>query len=715
MSFETKSGSILNLFLDTEVEQYKIPKYQRAYSWTEEEVITFCEDLNEVCESNIDDYFFGAVIMIKDSKDKKTRNIIDGQQRITTFTILMSKLKNLCEQILQRIASDEEFSVMYEIKDDIDNKKAILSQCLEYNDSEGNKRYKLELSDTDKVFFEEYLKISRKKEILGALRVAIRNIEIKYNKYSNLDEIQDYTKKISETKDLMKNISTLIEKTKNINLEDLLNVSKDGLSGSEQEEIKEKIILSYLNKLEKEQIDVEKELRESKFTKGYYSNISLLRSFESKNMKNEPISHKRIMEAGKMIEKKIINPILDLEDLEEQVKELMEIIDSFTKKTYIVTIISSNEDTAYTMFQVLNDRGRSLGVVDLLRPHTLQMLESYGEKSNYFKEATKNWDNIAEKADCDKYMSVYLESYIKVSQNDKKIHNRYKKLFFDKKEDAVTIRNRIRDIEDKYEVYDNLNRGEWPYIDSNVDSWTKNRLREIVNKLKYKRCIPLLMAIYDECSEEDFVYALEIIDRVVFRYITICSKRPTKLTNVYESTIKYIRENKSFDREIFKENMKSLFEEDGASVIDFREKIKNGSLNYVPSRRDKILYFLTTIESYYVNDYLNYKILKNPNKTVVSNGKNIDIEHIYPQNALKSCKDENMDKIVNNLGNLTIIEDIKNKKLGNKPFEDKKKIYINEKLTITNIISKYKKWHEKEIEERENMYLDIAERIFTLD
>ena len=161
--------------------------------------------------------------------------------------------------------------------------------------------------------------------------------------------------------------------------------------------------------------------------------------------------------------------------------------------------------------------------------------------------------------------------------------------------------------------------------------------------------------------------------------------------------------------------MKSLFEEDGASVIDFREKIKNGSLNYVPSRRDKILYFLTTIESYYVNDYLNYKILKNPNKTVVSNGKNIDIEHIYPQNALKSCKDENMDKIVNNLGNLTIIEDIKNKKLGNKPFEDKKKIYINEKLTITNIISKYKKWHEKEIEERENMYLDIAERIFTLD
>ena len=42
MAFEAKPGSILNLFRDTDVDQYKIPKYQRAYSWKEEQVKAFC-------------------------------------------------------------------------------------------------------------------------------------------------------------------------------------------------------------------------------------------------------------------------------------------------------------------------------------------------------------------------------------------------------------------------------------------------------------------------------------------------------------------------------------------------------------------------------------------------------------------------------------------------------------------------------------------------
>ena len=100
MSFEAKPGSLLNLFRDTDVDQYKIPKYQRAYSWTEEQVKVFCEDLYYAYSNCIEDYFFGAVIMIKDSTNEKIRNIIDGQQRITTFTILIAQLRNLCEEII---------------------------------------------------------------------------------------------------------------------------------------------------------------------------------------------------------------------------------------------------------------------------------------------------------------------------------------------------------------------------------------------------------------------------------------------------------------------------------------------------------------------------------------------------------------------------------------------------------------------------------------
>lgn len=713
MAFVTKPENVFTLFRNGEADKYKIPKYQRAYSWTEDEVLTFCEDLNEICKSNTNDYFFGAVIMIKDSKEEKTRNIIDGQQRMTTFTILMAQLRDLCDYVSQKVIENTG-----EYNDDIHDKKSDLKSCLEYDISGGIKKYRLELSDTDKVFFEEYLKIvTTKKEVFKNLEIEIKNIERKYKLLSDLDNINKYLEKIKSTKNLNKDISKIVEESTSVLLEDLIRLSTDNLKESEKIKIKEKIILTYLDKLDRiEGIDLSFELKKGKKTKNIYENIILMRNFNRINIDNEPISHKRIVEAGEIIEKEIINEILDIEDLEEQIKKLINMVYLFLEKTHIVTIISENEETAYTMFQVLNDRGRSLGVVDLLRPHTLQMLESQNKINNYFEEATKAWDSIAEKSDCDKYMSIYLESYTKISRNDKKIHNKYKKCFFAKDKDAISVRNRIKDIEEKYEIYRKLNRGEWPYSDTKTDLWTQNRLREIISTLNYIKSIPLLMAIYDECKEEDFIYALEVIDRVVFRYITVCNKRPNKLVNIYNSTIEDIRAKKSFDKKEFKNNMKKLFDEPGASIDDFREKLlEKNVLDYTKNKRDKILYFLTTIESYYKKDYKEYEILEDPNKTVVSNGKNIDIEHIYSQTPLESYKDKEMDLLVNDIGNLTIIEDIKNKKLGNKPFEEKKSVYTEEKLTITNILDEYKKWKKKEIEERKNMYIDIAERIFTLN
>ena len=48
MSVNTIKSSILTLFREPQGSVYKIPKYQRAYSWTSEEVEEFCDDLNEL-------------------------------------------------------------------------------------------------------------------------------------------------------------------------------------------------------------------------------------------------------------------------------------------------------------------------------------------------------------------------------------------------------------------------------------------------------------------------------------------------------------------------------------------------------------------------------------------------------------------------------------------------------------------------------------------
>ena len=72
--------------------EYHIPAYQRPYAWTEEEAGTLFDDLYGFyqTENKAESYFLGSIVLIKD-KDSKA-DVIDGQQRLTTLTILFSTL-----------------------------------------------------------------------------------------------------------------------------------------------------------------------------------------------------------------------------------------------------------------------------------------------------------------------------------------------------------------------------------------------------------------------------------------------------------------------------------------------------------------------------------------------------------------------------------------------------------------------------------------------
>ena len=72
---------------------YDVPLYQREYAWTETEVTKMMTDLwDAFCKNAERNYYFGTLVVCP-KKDGKTLEVIDGQQRLTTFMIL-SKLLN---------------------------------------------------------------------------------------------------------------------------------------------------------------------------------------------------------------------------------------------------------------------------------------------------------------------------------------------------------------------------------------------------------------------------------------------------------------------------------------------------------------------------------------------------------------------------------------------------------------------------------------------
>lgn len=73
---------------------YRIPRFQRPYSWGEAQLEDFWDDI--VIE-NEEDYFIGSVVVFPGSEG--VLEIVDGQQRITTITIVLAALRDLFDEI----------------------------------------------------------------------------------------------------------------------------------------------------------------------------------------------------------------------------------------------------------------------------------------------------------------------------------------------------------------------------------------------------------------------------------------------------------------------------------------------------------------------------------------------------------------------------------------------------------------------------------------
>ena len=85
---------------------YQIPDYQRAYAWDKEQLSNLVDDLvNAYQNNNNEHYFCGSLVLIKNNKDERY-DVIDGQQRITTFIILSCVLRDFYGSNLGEKASD---------------------------------------------------------------------------------------------------------------------------------------------------------------------------------------------------------------------------------------------------------------------------------------------------------------------------------------------------------------------------------------------------------------------------------------------------------------------------------------------------------------------------------------------------------------------------------------------------------------------------------
>ncbi|WP_154569264.1 DUF262 and DUF1524 domain-containing protein [Helicobacter pylori] len=136
---EADSTTLLNFIKDNQKNQLVIPIYQRVYSWEKEQCKQLWDDIIKIGgDDKMDGHFIGSILYVLDSitHSDNTLLIIDGQQRLTTITLLLTALRN-------HLSDEDEFLEKF-------SHQKIQNDYLINSDKDGDKKFRLILSESDK-------------------------------------------------------------------------------------------------------------------------------------------------------------------------------------------------------------------------------------------------------------------------------------------------------------------------------------------------------------------------------------------------------------------------------------------------------------------------------------------------------------------------------------------------------------------------------------
>jgi len=163
--------------------KYTIPNFQRPYSWEVDECLQLWEDIEYFASNKKDGetYFCGCVILV-DGKSQQRDTIIDGQQRMTTFLLLLKSLLKIdgtnkrLERCVRIYDDYDNLSIDLRIESEVltDDAKELRTEVIEDRLGDNPKKYnRFEINYTSLLKAVEKWRRSKTAEEVAALVRAV--------------------------------------------------------------------------------------------------------------------------------------------------------------------------------------------------------------------------------------------------------------------------------------------------------------------------------------------------------------------------------------------------------------------------------------------------------------------------------------------------------------------------------------------------------------
>ncbi|RVZ64701.1 DUF262 and DUF1524 domain-containing protein [Helicobacter pylori] len=154
-------ATLLEFFEQNQTNQFVIPIYQRLYSWGKEQCKQLWDDIVKTGGNDqMNGHFIGSIVFVHDGIYTTNYNellIIDGQQRLTTITLLLIALRNYLndeDELLEKFSCQK-----------------IQNRYLINSDEKGDKKFKLFLSEPDRDTLLSLIDENRRKPSEPSLKI----------------------------------------------------------------------------------------------------------------------------------------------------------------------------------------------------------------------------------------------------------------------------------------------------------------------------------------------------------------------------------------------------------------------------------------------------------------------------------------------------------------------------------------------------------------
>lgn len=355
----------------------------------------------------------------------------------------------------------------------------------------------------------------------------------------------------------------------------------------------------------------------------------------------------------------------------------------------LIKIVSSSENRAFQLFEVLNNRGQSLQPLDLIKNMLLQKVS--GEENT--TKFDKNWKNFSEnllirkngRGSSKDYSSTFLRYFI-MSQYAKNVRKNELVLYFKKQiMDGHINGKNVIDFVEKLSKYSNMfNKIVSKY---NSNEYSSSPYMYALSHLDINQFEQLLMVFY--FTNKNNQYELqEVREKVILNCIRMglsnlySEDLPNQIEKIMPILIRTF--NNHFD----------LTDDINRSSEEMFRKMDEYNRSRLPSVKSLLpLDKLSNKKAINLLKLIELLINKNYNVLVKQpKGGKITLEHIMPQNKPDNIRklgfnmEDDYQSIINSIGNLTLLTESENSSLKDQNFEIKRREYSKSALSITKAI-----------------------------